>query len=50
MVFCFISEMIIEGIGRGSALPLFKNILRVSNDMKQVENLRVLSLGDCNIA
>jgi hypothetical protein len=37
-------------IGRGSALPLFKKVLRISNNMKQAENIRVLSLGDYNIA
>jgi hypothetical protein len=29
---------------------LFKDILRISNNMKQTENIRVLSLGHCNIA
>jgi hypothetical protein len=42
--------MITAGIGRGSALLLFKDLLRISNTMKQAENIRVLSLGDCNIA
>jgi hypothetical protein len=50
MAFCFTSQMVIEGTGRGSTLPLFKDILRISNDMKQVENFPVLSLGDCNVA
>jgi hypothetical protein len=50
MAFCFTSQMIITGIGGGSALPLFKEILRINNNMKQVENTRVLSLGDCDIA
>jgi hypothetical protein len=30
--------MVIAGIGGGSFLPLFKDILRISNHMKQVEN------------
>jgi hypothetical protein len=42
--------MIIAGIGGGYALPLFKDILRIGNNMKQAENTRVLFLGDCNIA
>jgi hypothetical protein len=50
MAFCFTSQMIIAGIGRGSALPLSKDILRISNNMKHAENIRGLSLGDCNIA
>jgi hypothetical protein len=50
MAFCFTSQMIIAGSGGGSALPLFKNILCISNNMKHAENIRVLSLGDCNIA
>jgi hypothetical protein len=50
MGFYFISQMIIAGIGRGSAPPLFRDILRISNNMKKAENIRVLSLGDCNIA
>jgi hypothetical protein len=33
--------MIIAGIGRGSALPLFKDIFRISDNMKQAENIRV---------
>jgi hypothetical protein len=41
--------MIIAGIGGGSVLPLFTNILRTSNNMKQAENTRILSLDDCNI-
>jgi hypothetical protein len=48
--FCFTSQMIIAGIGGGSALPLFEDILCIGNNMKQAENIRVLSLGDCNIA
>jgi hypothetical protein len=50
MAFYFTSHMIITGIGGGSALPWFKDILRISNNTKQAENIRVLSLGDCNIA
>jgi hypothetical protein len=42
--------MIVPGIGGGSVSPSFKHILRVSNNMKQAENIRVLSLDDCNIA
>jgi hypothetical protein len=42
--------MIIASVGEGSALPLFKDILRIINNMKQAENILVLSLGDCNIA
>jgi hypothetical protein len=42
--------MIIAGIEGGPALPLFKDILRISNNMKQAENSRVLFLGGCNIA
>jgi hypothetical protein len=42
--------MIIASIGGGSALPLFKNILRIISNMKQAENILALSLGDCNIA
>jgi hypothetical protein len=41
--------MIIAGIGGGSALPLFKNILPPINNMKQAENIQVLSLSDYNI-
>jgi hypothetical protein len=50
MAFCLTSQIIIAGIGGGSAMPLFKDILRISNNMKQTENIRVLSLGHCNIA
>jgi hypothetical protein len=50
MAFCFTSQMIIAGIGGRSVLPLFKDILHISNNMKQAENIWVLSLGDCNIA
>jgi hypothetical protein len=50
MAFRFTSQMIIASIGGGSVLPLFKDILRISNNMKQAENIQVLSLGDCNIA
>jgi ABC-type enterobactin transport system permease subunit len=50
MAFCFTSKMIIAGVGGGSVLSLFKDLLCVSNNMKQAENIRVLSLGDCNIA
>jgi hypothetical protein len=42
--------MIIAGIGGGSALPLFKDILRISNYLKQAENIWVLFLSGCNIA
>jgi hypothetical protein len=34
------------GIGAGSGLPLFKDILHVSNNMEQAENIKVLSMGD----
>jgi hypothetical protein len=50
MTFCFTPQMTIAGIGGRSALPLFKDILRLSNNMKQAENIRVLSFGDCTIA
>jgi hypothetical protein len=50
MAFYFTSQMIIAGIGGGSALPLFKDILGMNNNMKQAENILVLFLGDCNIA
>jgi hypothetical protein len=50
MPFRFASQMIIAGIGGGSDLPLLKDILCISNNMKQAENIRVLSLGDGNIA
>jgi hypothetical protein len=50
MAFYFTSQMIIADIGGGSALPLFKDILRISNNMKQAANIRALSLGDCNMA
>jgi hypothetical protein len=33
--------MVIAGIGGGSALPLFKDILYISNNMKQAENIRI---------
>jgi hypothetical protein len=46
----FTSQMIIAGIGGESALPLFKDILCINKNVKQAENIRVLSLGDCNIA
>jgi hypothetical protein len=41
MAFCFTSQMIVAGIVGGFALPLFKDILRISNSMKQAENIRV---------
>jgi hypothetical protein len=41
--------MTIAGIVGGSALPLFKDILHISDNMKQAENIRVLSSGDCHI-
>jgi hypothetical protein len=41
--------MIIAGIGGVSALPLFKGILPISNNVKHAENIRVLSLCDYNI-
>jgi hypothetical protein len=41
MAFCFASQMTIVGIDGGPALPLFKDILRISNNMKQAENIRV---------
>jgi hypothetical protein len=41
MALCFTSQMIIARISRGSALPLFKYILRISSNIKQVENIRV---------
>jgi hypothetical protein len=50
MAFCFASQMIVAGTGEGSALPLFKDILWISNNIKQAENTRVLFLGDCTIA
>jgi hypothetical protein len=49
MAFCFTSRKTIAGIGGGSALPLFKDILHIGNNMEQAENIRVLSLGDGNI-
>jgi hypothetical protein len=45
MTFYFTSQMTIAGTGGGSALPLFKDVLRISNGMKQAKNIRVLSLG-----
>jgi hypothetical protein len=42
--------MIIAGTGGGFAPPLFKDTLGISNNTKQVENTRALSLGGCNIA
>jgi hypothetical protein len=42
--------MIIAGIARGFSLLLFKDILSISNNKSQAENIRVLSLGDCNVA
>jgi hypothetical protein len=42
--------MIIASIGGGSTLPLFKEILRISNNMKHAGNIGVLCLGDRNIA